>query len=143
MNLSFFEKVPREYFCVYADGDPNEPQICTPDDFCDNPNVISYEPNMELSDSYHNWVENLSLECASSAKVGALGTSYFVGWLCTMLFLPRLSDLSGRKNLILSTLVVYLVFYSLVFVAPSYEVMIVVLFVIGCCSTAGVTLQSI
>ena len=91
MNLSYLEKVPKEYFCTYEGSE--EPQLCYPADFCTDPTVTSYTPNMELRDSYDNWVGKLDLACASKAKVGLIGSAYFAGWILTLLFIPRFSDL--------------------------------------------------
>lgn len=55
---------------------------------------------MELSDSFDNWVGKLDLACASKAKVSLIGSAYFVGWIVTLLFVPRISDKYGRRNLI-------------------------------------------
>ena len=33
----------------------------------------------------------------SSAKIGLLGSIYFIGWTCAAVILPRLSDMYGRK----------------------------------------------
>ena len=54
LSLSYLEKVPREYFCTYEGSD--DPVSCKPADFCTDPKVLSYEPNMALEDSYVNWV---------------------------------------------------------------------------------------
>lgn len=99
-NLSFFEKVPEEYFCTYADR-PGESVSCKPADFCNNPNVLSYTPNMALESSYDNWVSKLDLACATPSEVGLLGSAYFIGWIATLSFLPRISDLYGRQKLII------------------------------------------
>ena len=63
INLSFLEKVPEEYFCTYADRPGQFP--CKPKDFCDDPNVTSYTPNMAHPESYDNWVQKLDLTCAA------------------------------------------------------------------------------
>ena len=46
LNLSFLEKVPQEYFCVYEGSNTNESVPCRPVDFCSDPTVVSYTPNM-------------------------------------------------------------------------------------------------
>ena len=97
--LSFLEKVPREYFCTY-EGKTDVALVCVPEDFCNDPTVTSYKPNMALSDSYENWVGRFDLECASKAKVGLIGSAYFIGWIITLIFIPRISDLYGREKYI-------------------------------------------
>ena len=65
LNLSFLEKVPEEYFCVYEGS--SESVSCKPADFCNDSKLVSYSPNMELKDSFDNWVGKLDLACASSS----------------------------------------------------------------------------
>ena len=47
VSLGFLEKVPNEYFCTYEDSPDNEVS-CKPEDFCEDPSVLSFRPNMEL-----------------------------------------------------------------------------------------------
>ena len=91
LSLSFLTKVPDEYFCIY-EGE-TESVSCKPKDFCaPDSSVTSFRPNMELKDSYYNWVLRYDLHCASGAKIGMIGASFFIGWIITLLFVPRLSD---------------------------------------------------
>lgn len=99
LNLSFLEKVPREFFCVYVGS--SESVSCKPVDFCTDPNLVSYTPNMDLKDSFDNWIGKLDLTCASPGKIGLIGSAYFFGWIITLTFLPRLSDLYGRQKIII------------------------------------------
>lgn len=100
INLSFLEKVPSEYFCTYSDR-PGETFSCMPKDFCEDPTVTSYKPNMAATDSYNNWVNKLDLACAGPSKIGLIASSYFIGWILTLTFLPRISDLFGRQKIII------------------------------------------
>lgn len=99
VNMSYLQKVPREYFCTYR-GSP-DPVSCVPRDFCSDPTVTGFKPNMALSDSFNNWVDQFDLVCASKAKVGFIGASYFIGWILTMLFVPRIADVIGRQKLLI------------------------------------------
>ena len=101
MNIAYLEKVPKEYFCVYKGEELGVNRICKPEDFCKDPNVLSYTPNMDLPDSYENWVGKLDLTCASGTKMGFIASAYFIGWISTLLFLPRLSDLYGRQKFLM------------------------------------------
>lgn len=96
LALAYLQKVPKEYFCTYAGQE--DPVSCKPKDFCDNPDVLSYEPNWDREDSYNNWITRFDLHCASNSKIGFIGSSYFTGWALTLTFLPRLSDLFGRQK---------------------------------------------
>ena len=95
-NLSYLEMVPREYYCTYEGS--SEKSLCYPSDFCTDSStaVVSYEPNMELPDSYHNFVNRLGMTCATPNEVALIGSAYFTGWIITLLILPRISDVYGR-----------------------------------------------
>ena len=54
MNLSFLEKIPEEFHCIYADSDEAVP--CKPIDFCSDPNLVSYRPDMTVDETFYNWV---------------------------------------------------------------------------------------
>ena len=95
-NLNYLEKIPQEFFCVYENS-PTTTVSCIPADFCDNPAVISYEPNMELGDSYNNWIGKLNIYCASGSEIGLIGSSVYIGWFISLTFVPCLADLHGRK----------------------------------------------
>ena len=93
------EKVPNEYFCTYKDS-PLAEVSCVPDDFCEDPSVVSYRPNMDLEESYINWISHYDLTCATKGQIGLIASSIGVGWMLTLTFIPRLSDLYGREKLI-------------------------------------------
>lgn len=95
VNMSYLEKVPDEYFCTY-EKDPSSWKSCKPEDFCKDPTVLQYEPNLDLEGSYDNWVNKLDLACASPNKIGFILSAYFLGWIVTLTFLPRMSDMIGR-----------------------------------------------
>ena len=134
INLSFLEKVPKEYFCVY-EGSP-ESVPCKPEQFCTDPTVVSYTPNMALHDSFNNWVQKLDLTCASPAKIGLIGSSYFIGWIITLTFMPRLSDLYGRQKIIIGGNIVQLAAFTVIMATTSYRVMIAALIIEGMVATA-------
>ena len=98
MSVPYLEIVPQEYFCVYEDS--SDAVSCTPTEFCEDPTVVSYEPNMELSTSYYNFVQKYDLACASKTKMGMIAGSFYIGFVCTLLFLPRYSDAHGRRDLV-------------------------------------------
>lgn len=129
MSLSFLEKVPEEYQCIYEGS--SEPVSCKPADFCDDPTVLSYSPNMDLSDSYDNWVTKYDLTCASKTKIGMIGSVGFISWIVTLLFLPRLSDVNGRAKFITYGYTVQTVFYGLLLWAPTYTWLIMCLAALG------------
>ena len=96
--LPYLELLP-EYTCVRS-GEESSPYSCEPKDFCDDPDVTA-AIDWEAKTSLHNWVEKLDLACKSKQAVGFIGSAYFIGVMISMLTLPRLSDLYGRKWIIL------------------------------------------
>jgi len=44
-------------------------------------------------------VEKLDLACASSTRVGFMGSTFFIGWLIGLLFIPALADQHGRRKI--------------------------------------------
>lgn len=51
-----------------------------------------------------NWVSQLGLLCQSDKAIGWLGSSYFLGIISTMVFVPILTDKYGRKSIFVATM---------------------------------------
>ena len=136
MMLSYLTKVPQEYFCTYEGS--SESEICTPADFCSDPTVTSFEPNMDLADSYYNWILKFDLLCASKMKIGIIGSSPFIGWVSTLLFIPRLADVYGRYKIILIGNIVQLLALTMTIFTRSFPLLLVGLLTIGMTSTIRV-----
>ena len=136
ISLAFLEKVPREYFCQYEGTDTM--QSCTPKEFCNNPNVVSFEPNMDLEDSYDNWVMRFDLHCASPDKIGAIAASFAFGWVLTLLIIPRLSDLHGRQNIMMVASIFDFVALTMILQTKSYTILICCMVSMGMMATARI-----
>jgi len=134
--LSFLTKVPREYYCTYEGSE--ETSICKPADFCQDDTVTSFEPNMDLPDSYNNWILKFDLTCASKMKIGMIAASPFVGWVTTLLFIPRLADVYGRYKMMFAGNLVTWSAFSLLIFTDSYHLLITGLFIMGMMSTIRV-----
>ena len=138
LALSILTKVPTEYFCTRT-GNFDDLFSCTPADFCNDTSTISsYEPNMDLTDSYENWIGRYGLECASGAKIGIIGSAFFVGWVISLLIVPRVSDTHGRQKLLLFGNISSLVAFTIMLISTSYEVLIGCMFTLGAMSTIRV-----
>ena len=97
LSLSFGEKAPTEYFCQHVDDEPgSELRNCQPADFCENSDFTSFQPDVSHKDYYDNLIGKFNLACASSNKIGLIGSSFFTGWIMTLVFVPRLADIFGR-----------------------------------------------
>lgn len=90
---------------------------------------------MALSDSYDNWVGRFSLECASKSTIGFLGSSFFIGWIVTLTFLPRLSDLYGRRNIIVCGNIGQFIAYTMLITTRSYTILVIALMLMGSMAT--------
>lgn len=98
--------------------------------------TVDYNDNQNL----HNWVDRLGLACVPKSKVGMIGSAYFVGWVATLIFMPRLSDLYSRKWFYLIGMMVNLLIYTGLFLCTNINVVIVLVFLDGCTSTPRVTI---
>ena len=134
LSLGFLEKVPKEYYCTY-ESNPGKEVICKPEEFCKDPTVLTYHPNMELHDSYINWISHYNLTCIDGAHIGLIGSCFFIGWILTLMFVPRLSDINGRNKFIKIANVIQTLAYALLFMSKNYNVLIVSMTIMGMMST--------
>lgn len=81
--------------------------------------------------SMYNWHFKYDLQCMPKAQQGLISSMFFLGWCTTLLWMPRLGDIYGRKKLVLWDNFVSLVLYAGVFLAPSIYVLQAVLFAWG------------
>ncbi len=71
--------------------------------FCGS-NSVFYQVDESNNASLDNWFVELKLECVSKARIGLIGSSMFMGWALSAIFLPRLSDIYGRKKIFMFSL---------------------------------------
>ena len=139
--LSFLTKIPDEYFCTHIGDDGIT--SCKPTDFCNDPTVKSFEPNMDLPDSYNNWVQRFDLHCASGGKIGLIGSSLFIGWVTTLLIVPRISDRYGRVMLMRIGNLVSFLAYTGILLTTRYEMLIACIFTLGAMATIRVQISTL
>ena len=58
----------------------------------------NYRPITTDPEYLDNWVNSLGLLCETHRRVGFLGSSYFLGMMVAMTFVPAMGDYYGRKN---------------------------------------------
>ena len=75
------------------------------------------------------------MTCETREKIGYLGSAVFAGWVMTLVMVPRLADVYGRKNVYRGGLCALFVAFSAVMMTSSIDVMIGALFVCGACAT--------
>ena len=126
--------MPSEYLCTYEGSEKS--QICVPEDFCTDPSVTSYEPNMELADSYYNLISYYDLACASKGEIGFITSSSFVGMTAALLFIPRLADVYGRYRIMFINNLFMTLALAVLLISDNYNVLIWCTFIFGATGTA-------
>lgn len=69
--------------------------------------------------------------CEPKSKVALLGSAFFLGWSCTLLWLPRLGDIYGRKMPFALNQIINTILYSLLLWTRDLNQMIAILFTFG------------
>ena len=87
--------------------------------------------NWDSPESIHNWHQKFDLMCESKFKVGMIGSSFFIGWCLSLLWVPRLADIYGRKNLFRITQVVDFCLFTAIFVTSNLNIAIAIISGIG------------
>ena len=83
------------------------------------------------------------MKCADKSQFGLMGMTLFIGWTISAVFVARISDIYGRKNVYLVNMLVQLVALLLIIFAQSFGVMLSGLFLIGVCSAGRWTVTYI
>ena len=52
----------------------------------------------------NNWVQKFDMLCESQARIGLLGSFYFVGMVIGLTFVPKISDIIGRRKPLMMTM---------------------------------------
>ena len=131
---------PKYYKCVFTDPQPLNPETaCVAENICSG-KIVSYEIDWEDSRSLHNWVEKLDLVCCPSWKVGMMGSTVFVGWVITMAWMPRLSDMYSRKIFLQIGMITNFAMFICMYYVTSVEWMIAITFVFGLVMTIRVNI---
>ena len=123
--------------CKFEGDDENLTPFrsCKPKDFCNNSNIISYEPVKTHKDYYVNFIDKFDLHCAPSIYIEILGSSLFIGWIFTLILLPRLSDIYGRKKFLSIGCVVFAGAFWMITFTTNYYVLVASITVVGMCCT--------
>lgn len=69
--------------------------------------------------------------CRPSWLAGSIGTAYFIGYVITLLWLPRLADYYGRKKFFVWGLAAQAVFYTILMFTKNLYLMIFTSFSFG------------
>jgi hypothetical protein len=104
--MAFFELMPVFECSATKDSDTYINWYeCENSDFCENlrdPSNVSPIPASRLKPDQdtllHNWVSQFNLVCATKTTMGLFGSLFFMGVLVGSISIPRLSDVYGRKR---------------------------------------------
>ncbi|TNV73193.1 hypothetical protein FGO68_gene463 [Halteria grandinella] len=66
---------------------------------------LYYQVDYSVDYSLHNWFTQLQLECVEKSSIAFIGMCFFLGWAFGSIFVPRLSDLYGRKFAFLGSMI--------------------------------------
>ena len=129
--LSYLTQKP-EYECTF-NGDVSG-DVCTANNICHgDPRIDSWQIT---EDSLNNWQSKLHMTCEPPWKTNALAITFFLGWSCTLLWLPRLSDTNGRWLIFTVAMAVDTVLYTVLIWTNNLNVMIILMFLFGLISSA-------
>jgi len=81
------------------------------------------------------------MQCFEKSAFGFLGTLIFLGWTLAALIIPRISDLYGRKWILVINMILQLIAILVMCVAKNYATMAAALFMVGVCSSARWTVS--
>ena len=90
--------------CLQSDGSYGN---CESSEICDGDSLREgVKIDWQSHTSIDNWVgvNRLNLHCVKKERIGLMGTMIFFGWMVAAIFMPRLSDLYGRKIIFLGLL---------------------------------------
>jgi MFS family permease len=91
--------------------------------------------------SLHNWFESLDLTCVSKQRIGFIGSSLFIGWALGATFLPRLSDLYGRRRVFIGSMILQVVTFIGLYLSKNIDVTTFIMFVFGVASVGRTSLS--
>ena len=81
--------------------------------------------------SLHNWVETLGLICRPGWQVGLLGSSFFLGWCLTLLWLPSFGDKYGRRKIYWIGNLLTTAIFTVVLISKSFWLTVSMIFLLG------------
>ena len=115
--------------------------MCTAANICEGDSrIVDWSVNTESEKYLDNWQDKLDLMCEESWKVGMLGSSFFIGWASTLLWLPSFGDKYGRKMPFAIAMVLNLFLYGVLMITKNIDVMLANLFVQGALTSVRINI---
>ena len=139
LGLAFVEIEPSAFECLYDPGtDKNkngvEPEwhACTKDEICsENIPHTRYRADESDPDYLHNWVEKFDFICEPKNKMGIFGFYFFLGIVVTVIYISKVSDMYGRKALMIEAMSATLVAQVVLIITEDLKVAQAMMFVLG------------
>ena len=126
-NMAFLEVLPQ--FKCLLEG-TSEMFVCTEPDFCGNPSVEMFV-DREHPRSIYNWSEKMGLICRPGWQIGLFGSSYFAGYVSTLLWMPQYADRNGRKKYFQYAMIINSFLYIVIMLSTNYTVTLISLLTVG------------
>ena len=102
-GIAILELAPQEpggYICTAEATGVS--YVCNPEEFC-GVDGISYEVNYAAStENIYNWYTRLGLVCKPKSVMSRIGIICMTGLFLSVLFVPRLGDLFGRRPILMT-----------------------------------------
>ena len=103
---------------------------CQPSKFCTDSD-IQHRVNYDKDTSLNNLYSRLNLACDSKYKIGYIGSSWFLGFLTTLFFVPRLADKYGRKKIFQTTCLFSALLFIPIYLTHSLKIFAMTTFCMG------------
>lgn len=90
----------------------------------------------------HNWAaaEKFDFYCEDHFLVGLIGAMWFIGWVCALLILPRLSDKYGRKRFVQVGEFLHFSIAVFIYFSTNFTSLIVCMFLFGATKACTISL---
>ena len=115
LGLAFLEVEPTQYLCSGDSGGspenngpgPDEWYPCTKEEICSKGYPREkYKPDPNDPEYIDNWVWRYDTLCKPKSRLGFFALYFFVGIMTTILIFPKISDMYGRREIFITTMIV-------------------------------------
>ena len=137
-GIGFYLQVP-DYTCVDAYGTTyscSQEEIC---DGIDQGDSLTTLVDWDSDRTINNWIIKFDLLCEPSWKTSLPGFNFFLGWALTSFWLPKYSDLYGRKKIYLIGHVLDLCIYTTILFTSNFTIIIVCGLLLGMLSSIRIS----
>lgn len=133
-QMGYLMQEPR-YLCQLAGSvsGSEADTICTSENICSGDSrILAWKIDESHESALQNWHKEFDLMCWPNRDISLIMSLYFLGWASTLLWMPRLGDVYGRKIMVAGSNAVSLVLFLGVLFAPNISFLCCMLFLWGC-----------